>query len=184
MKIAIISSSIREGRETHKVALALDRALADVADVEPVLIDLKEYDLPGLVHVRGKFDEVPEDVARLGDHLDAADGIIFVSPEYNGGYSSALKNAIDFFPKSTYHRKPVGVATASSGRLGGMRAAQQLLHLALALWAIPSPTLLLTAQVQDTLDEDGNILNEGYKKGFDSFVEDYLWLAKRLRTTS
>lgn len=180
MKISIISSSVREGRESHKAALAVFHALKAVEDVQPVLLDLLEFELPPLTHVRGKFPEVPEPVARLGDELDASDGIIFVSPEYNGGYSSALKNAVDFFPKSTYQRKPIGVVTASSGAMGGMRAAQQLQHLVLALWGIPSPQMLLVPKVQEKFDDQGDYLDPGFEKNVHTFIEHYLWLARKV----
>lgn len=180
MKISIISSSVREGRESHKAALAVQNELQKASDAEVSLIDLKAFDLPRLSHVMNKFPEIPAPVEELGRELDQADGIIFVSPEYNGGYSSALKNAIDFYPKSTYQRKPIGIVTASSGNMGGMRASQQLLHLALALWAIPSPQLLLVPRVQDKLDDSGGYQDPEFEKQVQRFAEHYLWLARKL----
>jgi len=180
LKIAIISSSVREGRESHKAALAVFRALQGRPEVEPVLIDLKELDLPPLSYVRDKFPDLPSNVGQVGQLLDSADGMLFVSPEYNGGYSSALKNAVDFYPKSTYQRKPIGVVTVSSGSMGGMRAAQQLQHLVLALWAIPSPQLLLVPNVQDRLDEQGEYIDASFRSKVESFIDHYLWLASRL----
>src|SRR5210317_1354861 len=117
MKIAILSSSVREGRESHKAALAVYNKLSNSDFLHPVLLDLKTFELPPLTYVRDKFPLVPDNVEKLGEELDSSHGIIFVSPEYNGGYSSALKNAVDFFPKSTYRRKPVGIVTASSGAM-------------------------------------------------------------------
>lgn len=180
MKISIISSSVREGRESHKAALAVQNELQKVADLAVTLIDLKAFDLPRLSHVMNKFPKIPAQVEEVGRELDQADGIIFVSPEYNGGYSSALKNAVDFYPKSTYQRKPIGIVTASSGNLGGMRASQQLLHLALALWAIPSPQLLLVPKVQDKLNDSGGYLDPDFEKQVQRFAEHYLWLARKL----
>ena len=180
LKISILSSSVREGRESHKAALALLNELRGRDNVDPVLLDLKNFELPPLTHVRDKFPLVPDSVEKLGEQLDSSDGIIFVSPEYNGGYSSALKNAVDFFPKSTYRRKPIGITTASSGAMGGMRAAQQLLHLALALWAIPSPQMLLVPKVQEKFDDDGNYLETSFEDKVKKFVDEYVWLAGRL----
>lgn len=180
MKIAILSSSVREGRESHKAARAVYNELNKRDSVKPVLLDLKTFELPPLTHVRDKFPLVPDNVEKLGEELDSSHGIIFVSPEYNGGYSSALKNAVDFYPKSTYKRKPMGIVTASSGSMGGMRAAQQLLHLALALKALPSPQLLLVPKVQEKLDEYGLYQEASFEDKVKQFVDEYLWLAEKL----
>ena len=66
-----------------------------------------------------------------------ADAFILVSPEYNGSYSPAMKNLVDHFPKQ--HHKPFGIATASPGPLGGIRASQQMQLLVNALFGIASP---------------------------------------------
>jgi FMN reductase len=58
------------------------------------LIDLSEYQL---IFCDGKEDEsgYPKDVFKLRDDVRAAQGIILVTPEYHGGYSGVLKNALD-----------------------------------------------------------------------------------------
>lgn len=180
MVISIISSSVRVGRQSHKAALAIFNALEKRSGVTPVLLDLKDYDLPPLIHVRAKFPEVPKDVAKLGEELDRSNGIIFVSPEYNGSYCSALKNAIDFYPKSTYMRKPIGVTTASSGAMGGMRAALQLQLLVLALKGIASPEMLLVPKVQDKFDEKGQYKDGDFHEKVKYFLDHYLWLAEKV----
>ena len=42
--------------------------------------------------------------------VDAADAFVFVSPEYNHGFSPALKNALDFLSQEWW-RKPYGVVS-------------------------------------------------------------------------
>ena len=90
-KIAFICGSLRQGSINDMLERALmKRASLRGADVSK--IDLGNYDLP-LYH--GDL-ETPPDVKKLTDHMSAFDGIIIVTPEYNGSLPPVLKNAIDW----------------------------------------------------------------------------------------
>jgi NAD(P)H-dependent FMN reductase len=123
---------------------------------------------------------VPEARLSLYHTMQASEGFIVVSPEYNGGYSPALKNLLDHFPKSVYERKPWGVVTSSNGAMGGMRASQQLLHLGSALFAISSPRMLVVPLVDKKFDETGKLMDDTFQTPVNLFLEEYLWLAQRL----
>jgi chromate reductase len=60
----------------------------------------------------------------MADAIRAADGVIFVSPEYNYSIPGALKNAIDLvsrLPNQPFAGKPVAIISAAAGILGGGR---------------------------------------------------------------
>ena len=114
----------------------------------------------------------------LAEMVFEADAFILVSPEYNGGYSPAMKNLLDYFPKQ--NRKAFGLCTSSPGAMGGMRAAMQLQLLSLALWGIPSPQILLVPAVDSKFDEQGHLQDANFERSIDVFVRDFLWLAERL----
>ena len=65
-------------------------------------------------------------VADLIDQISTADGLIFVTPEYNYAIPGVLKNAIDWASRpayaSVFKDKPCMVITVSAGVLGGVRA--------------------------------------------------------------
>jgi chromate reductase, NAD(P)H dehydrogenase (quinone) len=66
----------------------------------------------------------PVPVQKLGDAIRAADGVIFVSPEYNYSIPGGLKNAIDWvsrLPNQPFVGKPVAIISAAGGILGGGR---------------------------------------------------------------
>ena len=93
--IAIISASIRNGRKSHRVALYFQKYLEEnkLATVE--ILDLNEYKFP-LFEERLNYLKSPAaDVIDFADKVRSADGIIIVTPEYNGGYPASLKNVID-----------------------------------------------------------------------------------------
>ncbi|UYN99795.1 MAG: NAD(P)H-dependent oxidoreductase [Devosia sp.] len=67
----------------------------------------------------------PEAVTALGDAVRAADGVIFVSPEYNFSVPGVLKNALDWvsrLPDQPFQYKPVALQSAATGMLGGARS--------------------------------------------------------------
>ena len=78
-KIAIISSSVREGRLSHRVALFLEKFVSG-QDASVNMLDLQAYDFP-LFHERDfKLDNPSPQVQDFADKIKAADGIIVVSP--------------------------------------------------------------------------------------------------------
>lgn len=54
--------------------------------------------------------------------------------------------------------------------------------MAIALWANPSPQLLLVPKVQEKLNERGDYLDSSFWEKVKKFVDEYLWLAARLTT--
>jgi chromate reductase, NAD(P)H dehydrogenase (quinone) len=66
----------------------------------------------------------PGPVQKLAEAVRAADGVIFVSPEYNYSIPGGLKNAIDWVsrvPNQPFVGKPVAMISATAGLLGGGR---------------------------------------------------------------
>lgn len=175
MKIKIISGSSRKNSITFRLALHLKAVLGEEAEI----IDVRDYDLPFVQEVWSKPEKVPAKYKELGEKMFAADGIILISPEYNGGYSPALKNLLDHFPKQS--RKVFGIAVGTDGALGAMRSAQQLIQLVAALFGILSPQLLITPQVDKKFNEKGELLDENFQKAVDTFVKEYVWLLKQVR---
>jgi NAD(P)H-dependent FMN reductase len=132
-RIAILSASVRNGRKSHRTALFLQRFITERALGEVDLIDLAAYDFP-IFHERLRFlDPKPADVVQFAERISSADGVIIVTPEYNGGYPAALKNAIDLL-YDEWHRKPVAICTNSDGSFGGM---QVITSLQFTLWKMP-----------------------------------------------
>jgi chromate reductase len=66
----------------------------------------------------------PAPVQKLGDAVRGADGVIFISPEYNFSIPGGLKNAIDWvsrLPNQPFAGKPIALMSATGGILGGGR---------------------------------------------------------------
>ncbi len=178
MKIEIISGSPRKSSVTQRVALHLEKILTEITDHEVGIIDLRNYVLPHIQSVFASAEAAPAVHKELAERMFAADAYIIVTPEYNGSYSPAMQNLFDHFPKQ--HHKPFGLVTASPGAMGGIRAAMQLQQFVFALFGIGSPYMLITPQVDKKFDAEGNLTDPGFQKSIDTFINEYLWLAKKV----
>jgi NAD(P)H-dependent FMN reductase len=125
MKIAIILGSTRPGRNGEAVA----RWVYDIArkrgDAEFELVDIVDYNLPLLDEPvppsMGQYSHAH--TKRWSAKIDAFDGFVFVTPEYNHSTSGALKNAIDFLYRE-WNNKAAGFV--SYGSAMGVRAVECL----------------------------------------------------------
>jgi len=177
MKIAILLGAIRQGRQSHKAAYYLAKLLKE-HDAETDVIDLLKTPLP----VFGTHDEAPgagNMVESIRLRLEDADALIFVTPEYQGSFSGALKNALDYY-WAEFKRKPIGVVTASTGKMGGINASTQLQHVILSLGAFPLPAKLLISGIQEAFDENYAPMNDAIVKQTHQFVDEFLWFAEAL----
>lgn len=173
--IAIISSSIRTGRKSHSVALYFKDYIETNKPATTEILDLREYNFP-LFDERLQFQKNPAaETLDFAAKIKSADGVIIVTPEYNGGYPASLKNATDLL-YDEWHRKPVAIATVSGGVFGG---AQVITSLQFSLWkirAITVPATFHVSNVQDSFSEGGNPADKTeVDKRASRFINELLW---------
>jgi NAD(P)H-dependent FMN reductase len=125
MRIGIIIGSTRPGRIGESVARWVSGRASQRTDAEFALVDLMEYGL-GLLNestVPGAANRHYENPAtrRWSQTIDALDGFVFVTPEYNHGVPAALKNAVDLLYPEWNHK---AVGFVSYGADGGVRAVE------------------------------------------------------------
>src|SRR5215204_3263769 len=178
MRIEIISGSPRQQSVTRRLALALEKAFKATTEHEIGLIDLREHDLPAMQAVFTSIEYTPAPYKKISEKIFNADAFVLVTPEYNGSYSPAMKNLLDHFPKQ-YH-KVFGIATASPGAFGGIRASQHLLQLIPSLFGIASPYLLIVPAVDKKFDETGNLIDPNFEKSIHNFITEFLWLSENI----
>ncbi len=178
--ITLILGSVRKGRKSHNVAHYLLERLADLPDISPHLLDLQAQSLP-LLENRW-HQQQPQDpaLASFSRALSAADGLIFISPEYHGSYTGVLKNAIDHFWEE-YARKPIGVVATGSGPYGGINASTEMQRLILSLGAFPMPYKLLVPQVSKAFDEQGKLLAPNLEANAGRFLREFIWFSQALK---
>ncbi len=134
------------------------------------MLDLAELALPPLRERLRFLSDPPAALVRLSGAIRAADAIIVVSPEYNGGIPAALKNALDAL-HDEWSRKPVGIASVSAGALGGAQVLAQLQLFFLRMKALPVATLRVP-RVLKSFDESGEPLEERYRAGSGRMLDE------------
>lgn len=179
LKITIFYGCVRIGRQSVRAARSVEKALTATGKAEVTLIDLKHHHLPVMEQRLKDMENPPQNLLDISKSLAEADGILFITPEYNNSYSGALKNGVDYFVKE-WHHKPIGVVCASDGRQGGINASNLLQLLILAIDAYPMPRKLLFPQVQNNVDEEGNALNELTTKQINTFITEFLWFTEAI----
>src|SRR6185503_8329775 len=96
------------------------------------ILDLNSYNFP-IFNERLRFQKEPAaSVLEFAGKIKASDGVIIVTPEYNGGYPASLKNIVDLL-YDEWHRKPVAISTVSDGVFGGT---QVITSIQFSLWKI------------------------------------------------
>ena len=179
MNIEIVSGSPRQQSITYRFVLFLQKYLKEKTNHTIHIIDVRDWELSIMQqHVFYSVEKTPEVLKPLSESMFSADAFIMVTPEYNGSYTSALKNLFDHYPKQCH--KAFGIVTTSPGSMGGIRASQQMQLLINALFGIASPQLLITPFADKKFDEAGNLLDENFLKNIEVFAKEFLWLAECL----
>jgi len=122
--ICLVSGTNRPQSQTLRVTRLLEKRYRALG-AETRLLDLNE--LPPEIFSPQAYAEKPQSFARFSDTVLAADGLVIVSPEYNGSFPGVLKLFIDMlkFPES-FERKPVAFVGLSAGMWGALRSVEQL----------------------------------------------------------
>ncbi len=157
--IAILSSSVRRERKSHNVALYFKTYLEENNLSTTEILDLKEYNFPIFEDTIKTFQNPTEQVLDFAAKIKLADGIIIITPEYNGGFPASLKNAIDLL-YDEWHGKPICISTVSVGDFGGLQA---LVSLQFILWKIGAWTvtnMFPVPNVSKSFDDNGNALDK------------------------
>jgi len=173
--ISIISASVRRGRNSHRVALYFKKYLEENKLATAEILDLNEYQFP-LFDERLQFQPNPSPkVLDFAGKIKASDGVIIVTPEYNGGYPASIKNVVDLL-YDEWRRKPIAISTVSNGVFGGT---QVITSLQFTLWKIRSwtvPAMFPVPKAPDNFDENGNATDKvGTDKRAHVFVSELLW---------
>ena len=179
VQIAVIVGSLRKDSFNRKLATAIER----LAPADFQFTHLRIDDLP--LYNQDDEGQQAASVLRLKGELKAAQGLLFVTPEYNRSIPGVLKNALDHasrpYGQSAWAGKPAGVIGASVGAIG-TALAQQHLRNVLAYLDVPTlgqPEGFIHAK-EGLFDADGNV-GEGSKKFLQGWVDAYVgWVKKHI----
>ncbi len=173
--IPVLLGTSRIGRQSIHIAQLVLQSLAMRPDVTTDLIDLAEYVFPIM---QERLDEMvcqPHRLQEFSQKLNNIDGLVIVAPEYKNSYPGALKNAFDYLKAGILRRKPVGIATVSSGGCGGVNCLAQLRLVCLAMGGVPIPASLSVAKVHEIVNSSGNLCDEKVAAQCKQFLDELIW---------
>lgn len=178
-QIAVIVGSLRKDSINLKLANALIKLAP--ADFSFKLVQIQ--DLP--LYNQDDDANPAASVKKLKSEIIAANGLLFVTPEYNRSIPGVLKNALDHasrpYGQNAWAGKPAGVLGASIGTIGTALAQQHLRNI-LAYLDVPTlgqPEVFIHAK-EGLFDKDGHI-NADSKAFLQSWMDKYVdWVKKHV----
>ncbi|MBJ7458000.1 MAG: NAD(P)H-dependent oxidoreductase [Thermoleophilaceae bacterium] len=161
MKVLGITGSLR--KDSHNSLLLSSASRVMPVDAELVELDVEvlrqlphydeDLDVPGLDNLW---------VRRLREEVSGADALLFVTPEYNGGLPSAIKNAVDWVSRprldAAIKGKPSAALSASPGQFGGVWAQDHLRKVLAVAGARVIDAEFAVARAHEVRAEYGDVL--------------------------
>lgn len=170
--IGFICGSLREGSINKQLEKALIKRFKR-AGAKTTSINLATYDLP-LYH--GDLD-TPSGLKKLVRKIQSCDGVVVVSPEYNGGLPPVLKNAIDWTSTlGTSHFKSAywGLTACTPGPMSGIMCMRQINYILMRVGAHVSPVQAGVGNAAQAFDDKGELVAEPYATFVDNLIVDML----------
>ncbi len=183
--IGVIVGSTREGRFSEYPAQWIMERGANHPLLSFELIDLRDHTLPFLESTKnpsqagGIYSD--EGVNAWAKRINALDGYIMVTPEYNRSTSGVLKNALDHI-YGEFAKKPVGFI--AYGSVGGARAVEQLRLMAVEHQMAPVRNGVHIMAPWFLREADGSLKVDAltpYEKQADTLLEEIAWWAEALK---
>lgn len=182
IRILGVAGSLRQG--------SLNRALLRAAQsLAPEGVTLGAFDLKPVPLYDGDVEAAgePPGVAAFKQAIRDADGVLFVTPEYNHGVPGVMKNAVDWASRppadAALNGKPVGVIGASPGQTGTARGQSQLrqaFEFTNSL-CMPQPELLVF-RAHEKFDASGALTDEATAKYLRRYLEAFAAWVRRLKS--
>lgn len=165
LKFLVFLGSVRDSTPPNPARLGLRVARACLSQITSrsiaaTLIDPLHFNLGGVFKPHFSFPtgSSPASIEELAASIEAADGYVMVSPEYNHTMSPALVHLLNHFGSSLFSYKPSAIVTYSAGQWGGARAAVGMRTFLSELGCLPVSAMIHIPAAQEVFDENGHYL--------------------------
>lgn len=171
-KIAVLVGSLRKESYNLKTAKELMAMAPESLSLE--LIDISN--LP--MFNQDLEDNPPKEWVAFKEKIEAVDGFLFVTPEYNRSVPAVLKNAIDVgsrpYGDNSWDGKPAAIVSVSIGAISGFGANH---HLRQSLTFINAPAMAqpeaYIGGAAALFNDKGELINDGTKDFLKSYMEAF-----------
>lgn len=180
--LTLIIGTNRPGSNTSKVARLVEEVYSSLK-VALHILDL--HKLPAEIFSPSSYAEKPKSFHPFAEAVLKAEGLIVVTPEYNGSVPGVLKYFIDMlkFPES-FEKRPVCFVGLSAGIWGALRPIEQLQQIFGYRNALIYPVRVFLPGINDLLDENGSLNDAEILGRLKSQAEGYIDFVERLKKTN
>ncbi len=177
--IVILSGTNRPGSFTRRVARNVD-ALYSALKVEHRILDLAQ--LPREIFDPASYAQRPASFRPFSQAILDSQGVVIVTPEYNGGMPGILKYFIDMlkFPES-FERRPVCFVGLSAGMWGALRPVEQLQAIFGYRNAYIYPERVFLPRIDGQVDDSGAFTDPEVVERLKKQAQGFLEFVKRLQ---
>lgn len=172
-KIAAIAGSLRENSYNRRV-LAIAAAGARTSGAEVTTLDLRDFPMPAFDADDVEKNGFNANALRFQDALNAHDGFLICSPEYNSSIPGGFKNVIDWASRANakyktyevFKGKTAALMTASTGQFGGVRCMAHLRSIFTIMGVHLLPTEASITFVGEKFDGDATEITDEKTRAF------------------
>jgi chromate reductase len=185
MKLLAFAASLRReslNRKLLNLAVELARDSGIVVD----LAEFREFDMPLYNADVQSSAGFPDGALEMSRRVQAADGLMVASPEYNYSIPGTLKNAIDWVSRLNpmpFRGKHGFLLAASSALAGGIRGLWALRVPLEGLGVILYPDMFALAQAAQALDERGKLKDPKLQERLEKMLMGYLRMGAKLSSS-
>jgi chromate reductase len=179
--LTLIIGTNRPNSNTSKVARHVEEIYASLK-VPLHILDL--HKLPAEIFSPSSYAEKPKSFHPFAEAILKAEGLIVVTPEYNGSVPGILKYFIDMlkFPES-FEKKPVCFVGLSAGIWGALRPIEQLQQIFGYRNAFIYPERVFLHRINSVLDDNGGLTDPEHFERLKAQAEGYVDFVERLKET-
>lgn len=162
-KILVIMGTTRQNRASEGVTNWVMKNIPSTKNTEYEVVDLRDWPLPFFdeplppLASQGKYTN--EVAQKWGAKVQAADGFVIITGEYDHSIPAVLKNALEYWYSGWVDNKPVSFVSYGATS-GGIRAVEHLRQVVLELKMIPLHDEVNIPFIWEAFNEDGSIKRE------------------------
>lgn len=180
LNVCGIAGSLRTGSFNR----SLLRAAAELA---PAGMEVEIFDLAGVPLYNQDIEDAgdPAAVEALKDAIRRADGLLIVTPEYNGSVPGVLKNALDWASRkgdadsAALSGKPAAIMGATPGLLGTARAQGHLREILAGAGALTMANPKVHLMKAGDRVDDGRLVDDTSRQFVAGLMERFRdWIAR------
>lgn len=180
LRFLVLAASLRSGSLNARLA----ELAAEVIEANGAAVDrasMSDFDAPSFDGDAEEADGLPAGAQRFGERLEAANGFVIASPEYNASMPGVLKNAIDWVSRARpqpFNERHGLLVSASPSMVGGNRGLWALRVPLEHLGARIYPDMFSLAQAHNAFDDTGQLADGRLRGRFEDTVAKFMDLVE------